>query len=304
MPRAGSGKKYDYRDKCPGCDGLKNQASDQCWACYVKERVRLRAGRHDECPSCGGKKLSNAALCVKCFNAAKKVDPVRFICPQCDGPKHRDAKYCEQCKPKCQECGLAVGYDAPLCRFCLDRQIVNGECTCLKCLRRLPIGSFHTNKQTQRARTNCKECVAKQARSRNIRVKCKKYGLPSDLATKLDDIETVKCNICKQKVEKFHIDHCHDTGLFRGILCAGCNTGMGLFQDNVEVLERAISYLNRFGTTRMIVVDYKGKGDGRYHVYMHRWNFKEDESIIGKNSSPCYNRGTDPPIQETSVLEF
>ena len=43
---------------------------------------------------------------------------------------------------------------------------------------------------------------------------------------------------------RLHIDHCHDTGLFRGLLCMRCNTGLGAFNDNVEVLSKAIEYVN------------------------------------------------------------
>lgn len=39
------------------------------------------------------------------------------------------------------------------------------------------------------------------------------------------------------------IDHCHVTGKVRGLLCNGCNTALGAFQDDPKVLRRAISYL-------------------------------------------------------------
>jgi hypothetical protein len=39
------------------------------------------------------------------------------------------------------------------------------------------------------------------------------------------------------------IDHDHRTGKFRGILCNGCNTSLGQFNDDVRILKRAIRYL-------------------------------------------------------------
>jgi hypothetical protein len=39
------------------------------------------------------------------------------------------------------------------------------------------------------------------------------------------------------------IDHCHKTGLVRGLLCYRCNMGLGLFKDNVDILNQAIKYL-------------------------------------------------------------
>lgn len=38
-------------------------------------------------------------------------------------------------------------------------------------------------------------------------------------------------------------DHCHSTGSFRGLLCTGCNRGLGYFRDSPELLERAARYL-------------------------------------------------------------
>ena len=41
----------------------------------------------------------------------------------------------------------------------------------------------------------------------------------------------------------FHVDHCHETGTVRGLLCQQCNMGLGHFQDNTQSLAIAIYYL-------------------------------------------------------------
>lgn len=41
----------------------------------------------------------------------------------------------------------------------------------------------------------------------------------------------------------WHIDHCHKTGVVRGLLCDKCNKGVGLFDDNVDKLAGMIQYL-------------------------------------------------------------
>ena len=41
------------------------------------------------------------------------------------------------------------------------------------------------------------------------------------------------------------IDHCHNKGHIRGLLCAKCNTGLGQFRDDTGLLQKAIDYLNR-----------------------------------------------------------
>lgn len=41
------------------------------------------------------------------------------------------------------------------------------------------------------------------------------------------------------------LDHCHKTDRCRGALCVDCNTGLGRFCDNIEILERAVIFLQR-----------------------------------------------------------
>lgn len=55
-----------------------------------------------------------------------------------------------------------------------------------------------------------------------------------------------KCAICAQNLApgpNCHTDHCHKTGRVRGILCNGCNIGLGYFRENPEALAGAIAYL-------------------------------------------------------------
>jgi hypothetical protein len=55
-----------------------------------------------------------------------------------------------------------------------------------------------------------------------------------------------KCAICQFPLKSPSLDHEHQTGIFRGFLCQPCNLGLGLFKDNILILERAISYLTGF----------------------------------------------------------
>jgi hypothetical protein len=57
-----------------------------------------------------------------------------------------------------------------------------------------------------------------------------------------------KCAICASenpggKRERFCIDHCHDTGVIRGLLCVSCNSGLGYFKDDISRLGQAAEYL-------------------------------------------------------------
>lgn len=54
-----------------------------------------------------------------------------------------------------------------------------------------------------------------------------------------------KCAICKEVLNsRNNLDHCHITGAFRGVLCGLCNSGLGMFKDNIDYLKRAINYLH------------------------------------------------------------
>ena len=50
------------------------------------------------------------------------------------------------------------------------------------------------------------------------------------------------CMICGSK-ETICIDHCHETGKVRGLLCRKCNTGIGMLGDTLVQLRLAVKYL-------------------------------------------------------------
>lgn len=60
-----------------------------------------------------------------------------------------------------------------------------------------------------------------------------------------------RCAICREeetatargRVRSLAVDHDHETGAVRGLLCSRCNTALGLFRDNPALLLEAIAYL-------------------------------------------------------------
>ena len=50
-----------------------------------------------------------------------------------------------------------------------------------------------------------------------------------------------RCNLMFDK--HTHVDHCHETGTVRGLLCHHCNTSIGLLGENTETLRSLIAYL-------------------------------------------------------------
>ena len=74
----------------------------------------------------------------------------------------------------------------------------------------------------------------------------KQYGItPEQYTTMLANQES-KCAVCGNTMTNPHIDHCHTTGKVRGLLCINCNQGLGKFKDDIDKLQHAIDYLNKF----------------------------------------------------------
>ena len=56
------------------------------------------------------------------------------------------------------------------------------------------------------------------------------------------------CDICAKKIGNIVYDHCHTYGHFRGFLCDGCNTVLGLMEDDANLLVAMSAYLMRTRT--------------------------------------------------------
>jgi len=78
--------------------------------------------------------------------------------------------------------------------------------------------------------------------------KLQSVGVFDKTYEELLDIQNGVCAICEQPENtnykrSLSIDHDHITGKFRGLLCHMCNTGLGKFFDNPELLIAATNYL-------------------------------------------------------------
>jgi hypothetical protein len=82
----------------------------------------------------------------------------------------------------------------------------------------------------------------------------RKYNITSNQYMELFDIQNGLCAICgnpetrkntyqKDGIDRLSVDHNHETGKIRGLLCHRCNIGIGIFMDNEELLTKAINYL-------------------------------------------------------------
>lgn len=80
----------------------------------------------------------------------------------------------------------------------------------------------------------------------------KKHNITKSIYDKLFNKYNGKCWVCKKK-DAVHIDHDHNCceGTYscgkciRGILCSNCNTAIGLLDDDIKLLNKAIEYIKR-----------------------------------------------------------
>ena len=89
----------------------------------------------------------------------------------------------------------------------------------------------------------CKGCRVVDNRRYWVRKKLKEFDAPKEVLP----VTNGHCEICGGHSKQLRVDHDHETNLFRGLLCASCNLGLGLFQDDPSVLEKAREYLNKKG---------------------------------------------------------
>lgn len=72
------------------------------------------------------------------------------------------------------------------------------------------------------------------------------YGLSIDRYDDLVIEHVGRCYICGSddaKNKGICVDHCHETGKIRGLLCRKCNAGMGAFDDQPELIRKVLYYL-------------------------------------------------------------
>jgi len=83
----------------------------------------------------------------------------------------------------------------------------------------------------------------------------RRYGITLEEYDTMLAKQNYVCAICKNPESMLHksgrlynlsIDHDHDTGRVRGLLCRNCNIGLGCFNDDILQLRAAISYLTKY----------------------------------------------------------
>jgi hypothetical protein len=77
----------------------------------------------------------------------------------------------------------------------------------------------------------------------------RRYGITQEQFDAMLERQGNRCAICRTDTpcptsgKAWHIDHCHETGRVRGLLCNSCNRGIGQLGDDPDRLESAARYL-------------------------------------------------------------
>ena len=131
--------------------------------------------------------------------------------------------------------------------------VIKDSLVCIKCNTEQPIEQFrqmkydnknNKNKNTEIKRT-CRTCMRNQS---SLVAQLRRENPHPN--------EHYKCPICDRDIEEIGkynqprlqnwvLDHCHETGTFRGWLCHHCNVGLGGFKDSLTRLKKAVEYMTK-----------------------------------------------------------
>ncbi len=97
-----------------------------------------------------------------------------------------------------------------------------------------------------------KEERAKKITNTSIFHKVKKYGLTVEDYNQMYQEQEGSCAICGEHQSKLtqslSVDHCHLTNDIRGLLCTKCNSAIGFLNDDINLVAKALDYLNKYKT--------------------------------------------------------
>jgi hypothetical protein len=168
--------------------------------------------------------------------------------------------------------------------------VVSPMKTCCRCHEAKPLDNYHNNRRTKDGKgVWCKSCQAdyykKRGAYRTSNGLCRDHGHPVAACVqcpRMDRLGSLRryqmtpqeyedilarqsggCAICGRTPKDFAkpknnyrerhlpVDHDHETGTVRGILCTNCNTAIGKAQDSPEILEKMADYIRRSRRLRL-----------------------------------------------------
>ena len=137
--------------------------------------------------------------------------------------------HCKACWPKYKGIGRTGPRPKPI------PSKIEGNRICIECDRDLPIEEFYyESRRSEGFRCRCETC-------HKLYIKVVPYGITVREYREAESRQKNACAICKRKMALV-IDHCHESGEFRGLLCHRCNIGLAILDDE-ERSHAAADYL-------------------------------------------------------------
>jgi len=122
---------------------------------------------------------------------------------------------------------------------------------CLSCGLDKPYKDFYKDRRPPGKRRkddrrgNCKACDTAASYRSHLK---RRYGITEDDVMRLAESQGGRCAVCGDtpdtgKFHGLHVDHCHEMGAVRGLLCRFCNLALGHAKDSPDRLRLLADYV-------------------------------------------------------------
>jgi hypothetical protein len=187
-------------------------------------------------------------------NRARATVPTKeIVCAHCGNRAQKSVKEINRASRRgkrvfcSRSCAALLGVSEKRLAY-----VMPTEKTCITCGTRKPLNSYGKRTNNLDGRFGeCRECRSKRGltwrernpeKARAIALKTR-YGLTPDLEAEILAKQGGVCALCRED-RPLVVDHCHKTGVVRGLLCNRCNCGLGHLGDTAEGLEKALAYVS------------------------------------------------------------
>lgn len=108
----------------------------------------------------------------------------------------------------------------------------------------------HNEKQRSKLKDDPRRQALRAATVRRNHLKTR-FGLTVEDFDRMYEAQGGKCAVCPRDLEegyKTHVDHCHETGKVRGLLCFYCNTSLGKLKEDEDTIRNLLAYIQKHKT--------------------------------------------------------
>lgn len=175
------------------------------------------------------------------LHLGKRCARCKRTLPRAAFNKHRSAwdglqAYCRECSRK-----YSRQYSAALREPEPERvEVPPGHKRCPRCHEVKAHALWERNARSSDGFASyCKVCRAERNRASYYK---RKYGITEAELAEMIESQARVCPICLSSKPE-HVDHDHETGRVRGVLCFNCNSALGQFKDRPDTMRRAADYV-------------------------------------------------------------